>query len=154
MIDIIGTVTTEGVAERFRDAGDAIRERIRRTLSQLSAEGVSRAQAGAPVKSGDMRGGIQALYVETMTEQRAIIKAPHPALWLEHGVVAHGGGHNRNLGKGKKGKLRNLHELRAAGTWRIKPRPFMGPALTSMRSQIEADLSAAIAAGAESGAGG
>jgi|GEM_PF-4452001 len=149
MIEIIGTVTTDGVAERFNNAADTIRARLRRTLAGLAEQVRDRARASAPVKTGTMAAGISVRFTETLTEIRATIKAPSPALFLEHGTVNHGGAHNRNAVRGKKAKLHALHALRATGSFRIQPRPFLGPALSAMRQTIEADLATAANGAAE-----
>jgi hypothetical protein len=65
----------------------------------------------------------------------------------------HGGARNKNKGKGKRGKLSRLHELRSQGMWRIQPRPFMSTALDSIRDQIGAELAAALNDGVAAGGG-
>jgi hypothetical protein len=62
---------------------------------------------------------------------------------MEFGVVNHGSARNKAAG-GKRQKVRRVRELRAAGQWRIAPRPFMDPAFNSLRAKIEAEIQAAL----------
>jgi len=150
MISVTTTVSNEGLLRRFEHAGSAIRARIRTALGYIGQQVADRARAGAPHRTGDLQGSIAPFYVETQNKQAEVIKAgAFYAIFLEHGTVSHGGAHNKNAGKGKKAKLSRLHQLRAQGVWRIQPRPFMSPALAALRSQIHADLSAALTGAVE-----
>lgn len=145
MIDISATVIgAEGVIARFDDVASAMRNRLRLKLDSLGHQIAAIAQGNAPSKTGTMRAGIRPIFTETLTQLKESIIAPWPALALEYGVVNHGGAHNKNAGRGKRGKKARLHELRSQGQWRIEPRPFMAPAIASMRQRIDDELAGAL----------
>lgn len=149
------TVTVVGDAEirqMFLDAGSAVRERIRRALIDLGAEVRDRAVSLAPRKTGSLQKSIR----ERITESngRIGVSVRPSALYarfMEFGVVNHGGLHNASRGGlktrgGRRALVERVRELRASGTYRVKPHPFMEPASDSVRSRVDAVLDAAVAA--------
>lgn len=144
-------VGNEEIRQSFLDIGSSIRERLRRVLADAGQEIASAAAGAAPMRTGKLAGSIRPALVETgnkLTESIAP-RGRYGSLigrLMEFGVVSHGGASNRNAAGGKRAKVRRVRELRAAGQYRIAPRPFMGPAYDSLRSRVEAEIEAAVAA--------
>jgi HK97 gp10 family phage protein len=143
------------IRQRFLDFGDGVRERLRRTLADLGKLVRDAAAALAPRKSGALADGIRARLVEndkSMTE--TVRPSAFYARFLEFGTVNHGTARNKAArvgiiegyfarGRGRA-KAARVRELRAQGEYRIKPHPFMGPAVESVRSRIEESLRRAV----------
>jgi hypothetical protein len=145
LIEVTASVAHESVDRRLNNAAEAIRDRIRKALGRIGEDIASTARLTAPSRSGALRSSIAPIYVETVEQQKEVVKAGEfYAVFLEHGTVMHGGAHNKNTGKGKRGRLAHLHLRRANALWRIQPHPFLSPVIDAMRDQIEARIAEAI----------
>lgn len=133
------------IKQRFLDFGDSVRERLRRTLTDLGKQVRDAAAAAAPRKTGKLADSIRAKLVEndkSMTE--TVRPSEFYARFMEFGTVNHGTARNRAAAGGKRAKVRRVRELRAQGAYRIRPRPFMGPAMESVRARVEESIRRAV----------
>lgn len=159
-------IGAQGVAALFEEKGSLVRKRVREALRDLGAEAASRARALAPRgKTGHLQDSIRARVSAFRKEVKTLTVVVKPfrdkmhdayyAPFIEFGVVRHTGAmgadgvlnisrRNKAIG-GKKTKARNVRELRSAGTYRVKPHPFMGPAWESIRGKVQGSLERAVA---------
>jgi hypothetical protein len=125
-------------------------------LADAGQEIANAAAARAPRKTGQLAGSIRARLNENGTRMTETV-APagrygsFVGMLMEFGVVNHGtrgnvataGGGLKSKG-GKRARARRVSELRGAGQYRIRPRPFMEPAYDSLRARVQADIDAAV----------
>lgn len=160
--ELLGTAE---VAQRFGDMGAKVRGKVRAALARLGAEMVDLARGAAPRRTGKLADSIKARMLETDTDITETVRpSAFYAQFMEFGVVNHGSSRNRNvsggvLTKGKGGKtvrrarVERVRDLRAAGQYRIAPRPFMGPVMEKMGDHVSELLNEAISEAATEGNG-
>lgn len=150
-------VGTADVRARFLDLGGQMRSALRRELLEIGKDVERLARAGAPVLrtprkgrvAGALRSSIKARIYDTDSDVRVTVRpGKFYAHFMEAGVVRYGGGTNA---RPSAQRLRTRLQLKAAGHWRIAPRPFMGPARRAVeptaRARLEAAAASVIAAG-------
>jgi HK97 gp10 family phage protein len=141
------------IAAEFRDFGGVLRERLRRTLNEigeeLKAAAISKAPRLAHPDSRWTAGALQQSIRDRLVENdksitETVQTGKYYARFLEIGVVAHPFAHNRTGAGGNRERANRLRSLRGSGQYRVSPRPFMGPAMDALRSQIDVALRAAV----------
>lgn len=143
------------IKEQFLDFQGSLRERLRRALANAGQEIASAASALAPRHTGALAGSIRAKLTETATTMRETVapagKEGFVGRLMEFGVVKHGtkgnvssAGAGIGTKGGKRARAQRVSQLRAAGQYRIQPRPFMEPAYESLRERVNADIKAAV----------
>lgn len=143
------------IKEHFLDLQSSVRERLRRALADAGQEIAAAASARAPRNTGALAGSIRGRLTETGKMMRETVsptgRSGFIGRLMEFGVVNHGTRGNASSAAGglktkggKRARARRVSELRAAGQYRIRPRPFMEPAYESLRARIEADIARAI----------
>jgi hypothetical protein len=144
-------------AQMFLSVESEIRARVKAAILGSSKATQDTAKAHAPVgKTGALRNSISVVFHEDQRHMTASI-APRDvyyAAFLERGVVAYGGRRNKNAGLmwkrlkdgtlkqvsfrgGSKVRAARVAEGRAAGRYRVAPRPYMGPAALVLKQQVE-----------------
>lgn len=155
--------------ERFAHVGSTLRAKLREALFEAGGQLKSAARGLAPVLAnpakankqtvaGALRDSIDARLIETLDSMTMTVRpSAFYAQIIEGGAVSHGGRNNKNTpdpwvkgGKNRKrAKVDRVTALRAAGQWRVQPRPFMKPAMASLRSRIDQQLAEAVASSGE-----
>lgn len=147
---VIGTAE---IRARFLRTGDAIRDRIRRAIVAAGQDVKAAAQAGAPRKTGALANSIGVKVTENDAKMTVrVAPSKFYGRFLEFGVVAgkapaQATGIRGFFGLKETGRqaAHRISHMKAAGKYRIQPRPFMAPAIDRVRAQIDASLDAALA---------
>jgi hypothetical protein len=135
------------IKRNFSDFGSDTRVRVRRVLAESGRALSDLAASKAPRKTGTLASKIHPRQKEsnnTITE--TVVIPTKPGIWMEFGTVNHGTLHNHARLGGKLTKVQRVRGLRASGSYRIKPHPFVGPTMEELRPQIDADLREALGA--------
>lgn len=144
----------DAVKAQFAELGSSVRTRVRAALRALGREAQQVAQSHAPWKTGALIDSIKVRLSNgegnslTMTVQPTG-KRNFVGRLMEFGVVNHGWANNKALRGNKRSMAEIVRTRRAAGLYRVEPRPFMAPAEAVVRSKIDAVLGAALDAAAK-----
>jgi HK97 gp10 family phage protein len=148
--DTVVVIGLDAVKQQFLNASSKVRSKLRAAAVLLAEEVRDRAQAIVPVgkkNGGKLKRSIRSRITETdklLTVSTAATR--FTARFIESGVVNHGGANNRRLVRGNKAfEYHRVRKLRALGAWRVKPHPFMGPAMAAVAPKIQPALEQAIA---------
>jgi hypothetical protein len=147
-------VGDDAVKAQFVELGSAVRQRVRAALRGLGREAQAVAQSRAPWKTGALIDSIKVRLSNGDGKSLTMTVSPtgkrnFVARLMEFGVVAHGWANNKALRGNKRSMAAIVRQRRAAGLYRIEPRPFMAAAEAVVRSKLDAALGAALDAAAQ-----
>lgn len=137
------------IKQAFSAVGGRLRERLRAELVALGLEAQQVARGLAPVRTGALRQSIGVVLSET-DRKLTLRVAPQGkrnfiGRLIEYGVVAHGTANNRlTAGGSRRARALAVSSRRAAGLYRISPRPFMAPADALLRAKLDGAMALAV----------